>query len=269
MRGFRSIASVALVVGISVLGIQPASAAVPSNDRSGGAVPVSVGFSQVIDTTAATTDADDAQLNETCGAPATDASVWYTVSPTSDGGIIVDVSGSDYSAGVLVGVGTPGSLETVACGAGTVDIFASAGTTYYVLAVDDQDDGSGNGDSLHISINPGPPPPTVDVTIAPRGTFNSKTGRVTLYGAYTCTDVDWVELSGSVSQTVGRIGTIRGDFSIPVDAGTCDGLSHPWSATVSPQAGKFSGGKSLTVAFSFACGRFECASGYTSSRRSD
>ena len=55
MRGFRSIASVALVVGISVLGIQPASAAVPNNDRSGGAVIAPVGFSQVIDTTAATT----------------------------------------------------------------------------------------------------------------------------------------------------------------------------------------------------------------------
>ena len=64
---------------------------------------MTIGFSEVLDTTEATTDADDAQFNASCGAPATDASVWYTLVGT-DEVVIVDVSGSDYSAGVLVGM---------------------------------------------------------------------------------------------------------------------------------------------------------------------
>ena len=50
-------------------------------------------------TTGATTDADDAQLNTTCGAPATDASVWYSLQGSGKG-VVADVSSSDYSAGV-------------------------------------------------------------------------------------------------------------------------------------------------------------------------
>ena len=85
--------------------------------------------------------ADDAQQNVSCGAPATDASVWYVLEGT-DEGVVVDVSQSDYSAGVLVGVGTQGNLETVTCGSGAAAFFAAAGTTYYVLAIDDQEDGA-------------------------------------------------------------------------------------------------------------------------------
>jgi hypothetical protein len=262
MRVLRSITSVAALVAASALGVQPAFAAAPGNDTIGGATAASVGFSQVLDTTEATTDADDAQLNASCGAPATDASVWYTVNLAADAGVVVDVSASDYSAGVLVGVGTPGAMDTVACGPGTVGFFAAAGTTYYVLAIDDQQDGTGNGGALNISFNAAPPPPTVDVTVAPKGTFNSQTGVATLHGTYMCTDADFIDIFAYVSQSVGRIGTIRGSFEI-FDVGTCDGSSHQWSADVSPDSGKFAGGKTLTVAFSFACGEFECTEGFT------
>lgn len=237
------------MVAASALGVQPAFAAVPGNDTIGGATTASIGFSQVLDTTEATTDAD-AQINASCGAPATDASVWYTINLAADGGVVVDVSASDYSAGVLVGVGTPGALDTVACGPGTVGFFATAGTTYYVLAIDDQGDGTGNGGALNISFNAAPPPPTVDVTVAPRGTFSSRTVVASLHGTYTCTDADFIDIAGSVAQSVGRIGTIRGSFEI-LDAGTCDGSSRQWSAAVFPDSGKFAGGKALTVAFSF------------------
>src|SRR5919106_206305 len=128
-----------------------APAAVPSNDLFLGATVVTVPFSDTLDTTEATTDADDAELNASCGAPATDASVWYAFTAAADGGVVVDVSQSDYTAGVLVGVGTQGSLETVDCGPGTVGFTATAGTTYYILAIDDQEDGGGNGGTLQIS----------------------------------------------------------------------------------------------------------------------
>ena len=48
-----------------------ALAAPPSNDTFTGATSATVGFGEVLNTTDATTDADDAQLNADCGAPAT------------------------------------------------------------------------------------------------------------------------------------------------------------------------------------------------------
>jgi hypothetical protein len=110
---------VLLALALSSLGVSaPAAlAAPPSNDTFAGARPVVLGDSEVLDTTEATTDSDDAQLNTNCGAPATDASVWYALEG-SDTPVVVDVSQSNYSAGVLVGVGSQGDLRIVTCGPG-------------------------------------------------------------------------------------------------------------------------------------------------------
>jgi hypothetical protein len=237
-----------------------ALAAPPSNDTFAGATPVAIGFSEVLDTTEATTDGDDAQLNESCGAPATDASVWYALEGSGIG-VVVDVSQSDYSAGVLVGVGSQGSLETVACGPGTVAFFAEAGTTYYVLAIDDQFDEGGNGGSLSISFTEIPPPPTVDIAVNRFGQVNARTGVATISGTYTCTNGDFIEVSVDARQNVGRFFSIFGSGSFS-DSGTCDGEPHSWSAEVFPQSGRFGGGKAMTVTFWFSCGPFECADGF-------
>jgi hypothetical protein len=250
----------AVLAVAAVLSPSPASAAPPTNDTSVGAISVTVGFSQVLDTTQATTDAQDTQFNETCGAPATDASVWYVLDGTGSG-VVVDVSASDYAAGVMVGVGSPGSLETIACGPGTVGFLAESGTTYYVLAFDDQEDGTGMGGSLDISFVEAPPPPTAEITVDPRGTFSSKTGIAHLSGSYTCTDADFLEVDGSVRQPVGRL-AVTGSFFV-FDEGTCDGTPHPWAADVAPDNGKFAGGKAMTVTFAFACGPFDCTEGFT------
>src|ERR1044071_7603500 len=140
---FKLLVLVALAVGSFGTSAASALAAAPGNDTFVGATPAAIGFSESLDTSEATTDGDDAQLNASCGAPATDASVWYSITGT-DSGVVVDVSSSSYSAGVLVGIGTEGNLSTVACGPGAVSFFAAAGTTYYVLAIDDQQDGGGN-----------------------------------------------------------------------------------------------------------------------------
>lgn len=42
-----------------------------------------------LDTTAATTDAVDEEANQSCGAPYTSASVWYTFTPATNGGNLV------------------------------------------------------------------------------------------------------------------------------------------------------------------------------------
>ena len=253
-----------LALALSALGVSApvALAAAPNNDTFPGATTVAIGFSEVLDTTQATTDADDAQLNASCGAPATDASVWYAL-VGSDVTVVVDVSQSNYAAGVLVGVGSQGNLQTVACGPGAVAFFAAAGTTYYVLAIDDQLDGGGNGGSLSISFNAIPPPPTVNISVNPFGKVNTRTGVATISGSYTCTNGDFIQTFVDARQKVGngRNATIAG-FGSFFDSGTCDGTSRPWSAAVIPQSGKFAGGKSMTMTFAFACGPFQCADGF-------
>ena len=251
---------VAIVAALTI-GAAPAAvfAASPGNDTFAGATAAAIGFSQTIDTSDATTDADDAQLNASCGAPATDASVWYAIDGT-DQGVIVDVSASSYTAGVLVGVGTQGNLETVACGPGLTAFFGAAGTTYYVLAIDDQFDGAGNGGSLTISFASAPPPPTIDFTVNPTGRVNTKTGVATISGTVSCQDSDFVEIDVDARQSVGRF-VVRG-FGSFFEFGTCDGTSHAWFVDIYPENGKFAGGKALTASFSFGCGVFECNGGY-------
>jgi hypothetical protein len=98
---------------------------------------VTLGFSETLDTTDATTDVDDKQLLDTCGAPATDASVWNAYD--GDGTrVAVDVRNSNYPAGVIVATGTQGNLETVECAPGLVCFDAEVRTRYYVLVFDDQ-----------------------------------------------------------------------------------------------------------------------------------
>lgn len=251
----------ACALALSLLGVHvPAAlAAAPTNDLSSGATAVTVGFSESLNTSEATTDADDAQFNASCGAPATDASVWYTLQGTGQG-VIIDVSSSNYSAGVLVGVGTPGNLTTIACAQGSTAFYAESGITYYILAIDDQLDGGGNGGILNIAFNEIPPPPNLELTVDRYGKVNARTGIATISGTYTCTNGDFLEVFGEGRQDAGRF-TIVGSFDF-FDYGTCDGLAHKWSASVYPQAGKFAGGKALTVTFGYACGAFQCGYGY-------
>jgi hypothetical protein len=250
-----------LALALSALGVSApvALAVAPINDTFPNATPVAGGFSEVLDTTEATTDGDDFQLNQSCGAPATDASVWYALDGSGTT-VVVDVSQSNYPAGVLVGVGSQGNLQTVACGPGTVAFFAEAGTTYYVLAIDDQSDGGGNGGLLTISFNE-VEAPTVDITVNRFGVVNAHTGVATISGTYTCTNGDFINVSGDARQNVGRLITIVGSFGFS-DSGTCDEAPHSWSADVFPQSGKFAGGKAITVTFAFSCGPFECADGF-------
>jgi hypothetical protein len=253
-----------LVVLISVAAVwslafaTPALAAPPGSDSYAGRTVVGVlPFSESVDTTEATADADDAEANASCGAPATDASVWYELAGT-DGSIIVDVSTSDYSAGVIVATGSPGSLLTVTCGQGAVVFFAASGETYAILAFDDQLDGAGNGGTLNILIDAVPPPPTLDLTVDPIGSFDKVSGSATISGTFTCSGhADFMEIGVQLTQDVGRF-TVSGFGGTFVDAPVCDGSVQPWSAEIIGQNGKFKGGRSVVVSFAYACGRFDC-----------
>ena len=233
----------------------PAYAAAPANDTYGGRVIVgALPFTATLDTSEATTDADDADINASCGAPATDASVWYEFTATANGGVVLDVSGSSYSAGAIVATGSPGSFNLLTCGPGAVSWSAVAGETYAILVIDDQLDGGGNGGTLNLTMDVAPPAPTIDVTVNPVATF-LKNGSAVVSGTVTCTGlVDFAFLETDLRQTVGRFVVEGAAFS---DV-TCDGTTRPWSLQVDPFNGLFKGGKAASVTFSVACGPFEC-----------
>ena len=125
-RGLRVVTMAAVLVAALTVGVAPVLAAAPSNDLYGNATLItSLPYDQTLDTTQATTDATDAEANANCGAPVTLASVWYDFQPASDGGFVVDVSASSYSAGVIVVSGSPGSFVLEACGPGAVAFFGT------------------------------------------------------------------------------------------------------------------------------------------------
>ena len=250
---------ISLVAMFSLAFAAPVLAAAPGNDAYGGRIAVgALPYSNSQDTTEATTDADDAEANAACGAPVTDASVWYELASAADGAILVDVSASDYSAGVIVVSGSPGSFVVEACGPGSAVFFAASGQTYAILAFDDQGDGAGNGGALEITVDVAPPPPTVDVTVNPIGQFNKLTGSATISGTLTCTgDAFFTEVDVQLTQSVGRF-TVTG-FGIAFDEQpTCDGTAQPWSVEVIGSTGKFKGGHAASVTFAYACGSFDC-----------
>jgi hypothetical protein len=233
----------------------PVLAAAPSNDSfAGRTVITALPYSESLDTSEATTEATDAELNTECGAPALDASVWYQFTPATDIYLLVDVSESDYPAGVLVATGSPGAFgPVIACGPGAVAFQATAGETYVFLVIDDQSDGGGNGGTLEIAVGEAPPPPEIALTVNPVARFDSRTGSATLTGTVTCTDGASAFIDITLSQQVGRF-TIRG-FGF-ADA-ACDGTAQPWTAQVFGDTGLFKGGQAVASVFGQACS-FDC-----------
>ena len=258
----------AAAAAVGVLGTAtvaaPSWGAAPSNDEPTGATAVHVGDHVNQDTTQATTTAADAADNANCGAPATDASVWYTYTAATDGGVILDASSSSFSAGFMVFEGAPAASSEMTCGPGTIEFDAAAGSTYTVMVFDDQTDGNpAAGGNLALDVVAAPPAPTADATVNPRAQVD-KSGTAWVTGSYSCTNADNIELDGELHQSVGRT-TING-YGFSYDENTCDGSSHPFTMPISGENGKFAGGKAASIVFSYACGSYDCSFGYNEQR---
>jgi len=242
-----------VAVVLLALFVVPAWAAAPSNDTFAGATVIStLPYNQVLDTTQATTDADDVEANADCGAPATQASVWYSLTPTADETPLVDVSNSNYEAGVIVVTGTPGNFSLVNCGPGQVAFSASAGVTYSILAFGDVP-GSSGGD-LRIAVSEAPPPPKIKLTVNPIAAVSK--GVATVTGTVTCkgSALFGPELRVTLKQSVGRL-TILGHAFL--DESPCSGTKD-WTAKVRGKNGRFGGGQAHVVVQADACGALEC-----------
>jgi hypothetical protein len=258
MRLVRSALSAAVAVLLlpAVAGV--AQAAPPGNDTPSGATAVTALPTTITqDTTEATTDALDAALNAGCGAPFTNNSVWFTYSDADGGGVVADMSNSSYTGGFMVTEGDPSQGNLVACGPTTVGFTASPGQTYYVVAFSDT---VTDGGTLAVTFDQAPPSPEASVTVDPRGVAY-KDGSALLTGTYSCLNADDFssDVDGTLTQTVGRVKITGWFFVAPL---SCDGAVHPWEALVTSDNGLFRGGKGATVAFTWACGVFECSVGY-------
>lgn len=239
-----------MAVGLLPLVAAPASAAPPANDEPVGALPLQLGDRVVQDTSEATTNAQDEALNLGCGAPATAASVWYTYAPDQDREVVLDVSESDYSSGMLVFAGTPSVDSVVRCGPGIVALRARAGKTYSIMVVADT---GASGGQLVLSLEKAPPEPRVNVSLAPRGVA-FRGGAAELHGTYSCRNGELAAVSGTLFQRAGRL-KIRGRFSTEI---RCRGQRRRWSARAVSPVGTFARGHASVRIRIFACGVITC-----------
>ena len=262
MKLSRALLTSGLVLALTMGSAGPASAAPPANDTyRGRTVITALPFTTTLNTTQARTGPLDAEMNRDCGAPATDASVWYQHRAAANGFLLADVSASNYTAGVIVATGAPGSFQLVACGPGGVIWEAQAGTRYTLLVFDDQFDGGGNGGTLRLTVDTAPPPPTLDLTVNPTGTF-TRDGSAILSGTFRCDAGAEGFVEMLVSQWVGRV-KIQGFGGTVLE---CDGTTRPWSVEVTAENGRFAGGKAATVTFAIACNEFLCSDEFLDER---
>jgi hypothetical protein len=239
-----------VLLASTVLTAGPALAAPPSNDTYDGRVSVpALPFTDERSTLGATTDAEDSAINASCGAPVTGASVWYEYVAPSAGAVLVDVSASDYSTGVLVATGSPGSWSFVTCGARVAAWQATAGTAYAVVVFDDQRDGPDAGGNLVLSMSV-TELPTIEATVDAAGTFNGVTGEAMLTGTVRCTG-ERAEgiLDITLTQRIGNL-KVLGFGGTPV---TCDGAVRPWSALLASPNGYFDRGEALAAVTANVC----------------
>jgi Family of unknown function (DUF6299) len=258
MKVLRLVVSTVLAASLVPMLAVPASAAPVANDTVTAATVITALPTTITqDTTGATTDAVDAALNANCGAPFTNASVWFRYTSPADGGLIADMSASSYTGGFMITEGDPALGNLVACGPTTVAVPTSAGQTYYIVAFSDT---TVNGGSLAVTFSAAPPPPEVSIALDAKGVA-FKDGSARISGSYSCTNTEggFAGVDGTMTQRVGRL-KINGFFFLDLSA--CDGATHRWETTVVSDNGLFRGGKSATVAFAFACGVFQCAEGY-------
>jgi hypothetical protein len=231
VRSCFMLALASAVVGLGVAG-GPAWAQAPPNDTFEQATQItSVPFSQTLDTSEATTDSTDAEALAACGIPVTGAAtVWYEYTPSADQSLVVSTSGStNYTTGVAVLTGSPGSLSAVTCFAGIGTFSATASQTYHIVVADI---GGGNGGTLNLSVEA----QGVELSVDRFGRFDPKTGVATVTGTLTCPDGFSGTVSGSLSQ---RSTTARTFLNPNVP---CNGAAKQWSVTFTPLNGKFEGG---------------------------
>ncbi len=259
VRTYFLLAFTSAVIGLGVAS-GPAWAQAPPNDTFEQATQIpSVPFSQTLDTSEATTDATDAEALAACGIPVSGAAtVWYEYTPSADQSLVISTSGStNYTTGVAVLTGSPGSLSAVTCFAGVGTFSAKASQTYHIVVADI---GGGNGGTLNLSVEA----LAFELSVDRFGQFDPKTGVATVTGTLTCPDGSLGQVSGTLSQPRGdRTTTARTGLLANVP---CNGAAQQWSVTFKPLDGKFNGGPADVSADAVVCLSVGCIADHADRR---
>jgi hypothetical protein len=211
----------------------------PANDDIANATVIeSLPFTDAVNTSSATTAADDP------AGCANTKSVWYRVTPAANERLELNTFGSNYGAEISIWTGAPGSLDLVVCAGSQVFFDATAGTTYYVLVT--------GGGSLQFTARRAY---DLEVGLAEQGSVSNIDGTATMRGSVTCTEPTWVTLTGELRQRAGRFTVIHGTFSQTV---LCSGQPTLWSARVVGENGPFSSGRATATADASGCGSVNC-----------
>jgi hypothetical protein len=256
MRTFPGARTAVLVVGATLISMGVATpaafAAAPVNDSYAGRVTLAVPSMTTLDTSEATTGARDAVLNQECGAPVTDASVWYRLDPLVDTDVVVDVSRSDYSAGLIVAKRTASGWRLMGCSPDVVTVSLRGGRSYAVLVFDYQGDGVGNGGTLVMETYVPDRRSVVSVTVDPTARFDPKNGTATVTGTMTCEGAAYsAGVEVYLRQKAGRL-LISGYGGRQLG---CPDGTRTWVVAVADTNGLFKGGTADIDVYAYASGR--------------
>lgn len=247
------VAAVAVSALVPLTATAASAATPPGNDKPAGAVALNLGDTYPEDTSAATTGSFDATLNEVCGAPYTNASVWFTYTPKSDGAFLLDMSASDYEGGIMVFARKPSQGTFRGCGPEELAINGKAGRKYAIMVFSDSTTKGGN---LSLSLEKGPPPPTFSATMNSTGRAYQD-GRASITGSFTCTNSSFTYANGTLLQIWKRV-KILGYYGKDFDSSLCDSTSHSWRKVVTSDNGLYAAGDASATFVGHACGLVRC-----------
>jgi hypothetical protein len=250
---FRRLAAFLTAGLVAALVAAPAAAVTPGNDLPSGATVIgSLPHSIDQDTTEASVGADDVG----CGAGGLDAAtVWYAFTPDVDVRVEVDARSSDYLVGVNLFAATADGAGRFDCNNDALAFHAVAGTTYYLLFADVNDDGL-NGGALRAIVQVAPP--SLNVTLAADRTVvvHPKTGQARVTGTISCDrPAEFAEVSVTLRLATGRF------ITLGAGAGSADCGPSPstWAAIVTGENDRFAAGAATVELTGFACDVLTCS----------
>jgi hypothetical protein len=233
----------------------------PPNDDFGNATRItSLPYTNVVNTTLATTSVDDPTACSEAG-----ATVWYSFTPAEDLFIDVNTAASDYFTVLGVYTGARGALQLFYCNGGNDSKFAIfAGTTYFFM-VGANFPANPPGGHLVFTVT-GRPALKIGVSVDTVGSVDTKTGVATIQGTVNSSRPVTIFVSGVLRQKVGRLHIINGEFGNPpsvISQGSpvlvfCTGQC-PWSVRIVSADGAFGGGYAFVSISGFASDRDEFA----------
>jgi hypothetical protein len=153
----------------------------------------------------------------------------------------IDARASDYLVGVNLFASSADETGRIDCNNDALAFDATAGTTYFLLFADVNDDGI-NGGSLRADVIVAPPSLNVSLNVEPTAKVHPKTGQVLITGTIACDrQAEFAEVSIGLRLATGRFITVGGG----ADSTSPGPTRAPWSAIVTSENDRFTAGLAM------------------------